>query len=64
MQKTNKGASKRFKVTAKGKVKFKNAYLRHIMPSKSEKQKRHLKKHDILDKSDLGRVKQLLPFSF
>lgn len=64
MQKTNKGAAKRFKITAKGKVKFKHAYLRHILTAKTEKQKRNLKKHNILTKDDEGRVRRLLPFSF
>ena len=64
MQKTNRGAAKRFKITGKGKVKFKHAYLRHILTAKTEKQKRNLKRYDILDKSDEGRVKKLLPFSF
>lgn len=64
MQKTNKGAAKRFKVTASGKVKCKHAYLRHILSNKTEKQKRKLKQPGMIDHTDMERVKRLLPFSF
>jgi len=32
--KTSRGAAKRFKVTAKGKVKRRHGYLRHILSTK------------------------------
>ena len=35
--KTNRGAAKRFRVTAKGKVKRKRAFQRHILTTKSAK---------------------------
>ena len=38
--KTKSGAKKRFKVTAKGKVKFKQAHARHRLISKPKKMKR------------------------
>ncbi|MBN1115046.1 MAG: 50S ribosomal protein L35, partial [Oligoflexia bacterium] len=41
--KSNKGASKRFKVTSSGKVKHKRAYLMHKLSCKNESQKRNLK---------------------
>jgi len=62
--KSKKGASKRFKVTASGKVKHKKAYLRHIMSSKTEKQKRNLKQKGVLGKSDEGRILAQLPYAF
>ena len=40
--KTHKGASKRFKKTATGKVKRHKAYLRHILTSKAKKRKKKL----------------------
>jgi large subunit ribosomal protein L35 len=41
--KTHKGAAKRFKKTATGKVKRSKAYLRHILTSKDKKRKSHLR---------------------
>src|SRR5207248_371212 len=38
--KTRRGAAKRFKLTATGKVKRRRGYLRHILSSKTRKQKR------------------------
>ena len=44
--KTKRGAAKRFKFTASGKVKRSRAYLRHILTHKTRKQKRHLGKRE------------------
>lgn len=60
--KTNKGAAKRFKVTAKGKIKRKKAYLRHILSGKTTKQKRHLRAGGYVSKADTKSIKQLLPY--
>jgi large subunit ribosomal protein L35 len=49
-QKTHKGMLKRFKVTAKGKVKCRSAGRGHILSSKSPKRKRHLRKDTVLTK--------------
>ena len=62
--KSKRGASKRFKVTANGKVKYKKANLRHIMSSKTEKQKRNLKQRGVLCKDDEQRIQAMLPHSF
>ena len=43
-QKTHKGLSKRVKVTASGKVKYKKSFTGHLMSSKSAKRKRGLSK--------------------
>lgn len=64
MLKSNRGAAKRFKVSASGKVKRKKAYLRHLLSSKTQGQKRHLKKHGTVSESDMVRMLRLLPFSF
>ena len=40
--KTHSGAKKRFKLTAKGKVKARHAFTSHILEKKSPKHKRHL----------------------
>jgi large subunit ribosomal protein L35 len=43
-QKTNKGAKKRFKVTATGKVLFRPAGKRHILSGKSSKRRRQMRR--------------------
>jgi large subunit ribosomal protein L35 len=55
-QKTNKGAKKRFKITATGKVLYKPAGRRHIMSGKKSKLRRQMRrwrtfdgKHDAKD---------------
>jgi large subunit ribosomal protein L35 len=58
--KTRKGAAKRFKVTKGGKIKRKKAKLRHILTSKTSKQKRHLRAEGYVSKADSNAVKRLL----
>jgi large subunit ribosomal protein L35 len=43
-QKTHKGAQKRFKVTAGGKVKRQHSMANHILTKKTTKRKRKLRK--------------------
>ena len=59
--KTNRAAAKRFKLTAKGRVKRSRAYLRHILTSKSRKQKRRLGTGALVSKADERNIKRLLP---
>jgi len=61
--KTNRGAAKRFRFTAKGKIKLKNAYASHILTKKSRKRKRNLRKADYLSSADRAKVKRLLPYA-
>ena len=58
--KTHSGAKKRFKLTAKGKVKARHAFTSHILEKKSPKRKRHLGNPAILSDDDAARVKTLL----
>jgi large subunit ribosomal protein L35 len=60
--KTSRGAAKRFKVTAKGKVKRRHGYLRHILSTKTRKQKRRLRKPALVDKTNEKAIKRLLPY--
>ncbi|MDR1922164.1 MAG: 50S ribosomal protein L35 [Candidatus Adiutrix sp.] len=60
--KSNRGAAKRFKVTAGGKVKRSKAYARHILTSKSAKVKRGLRSATMVDASNLGSIRKLLPY--
>ena len=61
-QKTNRGAAKRFKMTGTGKVKRRKAYLRHILTSKTRKQKRHLGKSVVTDPTNAKAIQRLLPY--
>lgn len=63
MQKTNKAARKRFKISARGKVMFRGAGKRHLMASKSPKAKRRLRKVRNASSTDTYRIKGALPFN-
>jgi len=58
--KTHSGAKKRFKVTAKGKVRGRHAFTSHILEKKSPKKKRALGRPALLSPDDTPRVKRLL----
>jgi large subunit ribosomal protein L35 len=58
--KTHSGAKKRFKVTAKGKVKARHANTSHILEKKNAKRKRRLGTPAVLGDHDAPRVKKLL----
>ena len=60
--KTRKAVSKRFKVTATGKVLRQHASRRHLMSSKSSKRKRLMAKSARVHKTDEARIKSNLPF--
>jgi large subunit ribosomal protein L35 len=60
--KTNRGAAKRFKVTGTGKVKRRHAYLRHILSTKTRKQKRRLRRSALVDPANAKAIKRLLPY--
>ncbi len=60
--KTHKGAAKRFKLTAGGKVISGHAGARHILTSKSRKRKRKLGKASTIADADVHHVKSMLPY--
>lgn len=60
--KTHRGAAKRFKKTAKGKVKASHAFKSHILQKKTAKRKRKLRKSLTLHPTDARRVLRLLPY--
>ncbi len=60
--KTKRGAAKRFKVTGSGKVKRSRAYRRHILTTKTRKQKRQLRKATLVSPANEKSVKRLLPY--
>jgi large subunit ribosomal protein L35 len=61
--KTNRGAAKRFKITARGKVKHRKAFRSHILASKEHKRKRQLRGPGYVDSTNMRSVKQLLPYA-
>ena len=61
--KTKRSAAKRFTKTASGKFKRAHSHASHIFTKKSPKRKRHLRKADLVHKSDTDRVRNLLPYA-
>jgi len=61
--KTKKSVSKRFKITATGKVVFHHAGNRHLAQTKNPKRRRHLRGAGTVDAIDTYRITQNLPFS-
>ena len=59
-QKSHRGAAKRFKLTATGKIKRGKAYKRHILTKKTTKRKRKLDTDGQVSKSDMARVRRML----
>jgi large subunit ribosomal protein L35 len=59
--KTHKGAAKRFKLTASGKVKRMRAYKSHILTKKTPKRKRRLRQDTaVATVGDAKRIKRLI----
>ena len=58
--KTHSGAKKRFKVTARGKLRGRHAMTSHILEKKSSKRKRRLAGPVRISAQDRPRVKALL----
>jgi large subunit ribosomal protein L35 len=58
--KTHSGAKKRFRLTAKGKVRGRSAFTSHILEKKSPKRKRRHSEPAVISKADTPRVKTLL----
>ena len=58
--KTHSGAKKRFKKTAKGKLRGRRAYSSHILEKKSPGRKRRMARPSEIAKPDQKRVKKLL----
>ena len=58
--KTHSGAKKRFRLTAKGKVRGRRAFSSHILEKKSPKRKRRMRQPVVISKHDENQVKTLL----
>ena len=60
--KTNRGAAKRFRKTAGGRVRRNKAFTSHIMTKKTTKRKRSLRQGTTVSKADESNIKQLIPY--
>ena len=60
--KTHKGAAKRVRLTATGKIKRGHSHARHILTKKTNKRKRHLDIDVLVAKADHDRVMSMLPY--
>ena len=60
--KTHKGAAKRFRTTASGKIKRGDSHARHILTKKTNKRKRYLDVDVLVAEGDQKRVERMLPY--
>ena len=60
--KTHRGARKRFKVTASGKILRMHSGKRHLLGTKPARRMRKLKKLTKVSPNDVASVKQMLPY--
>ncbi|MBV8846452.1 MAG: 50S ribosomal protein L35 [Bryobacterales bacterium] len=60
--KTHKGAAKRFKKTATGKIKRRHAFARHILTSKARSRKRRLGQGKVADDANSPEIHRMLPY--
>ncbi len=61
--KTNRGAAKRFKVTASGKIKRQKSNANHILTKKAQKRKRNLRHDDLVHANDSKAIARLIPYA-
>ena len=61
--KTHRGAAKRFKVTATGKILRMHSGKRHLLGTKSANRMRRLKKLTRVHPADVANVRQMLPYA-
>src|ERR1041385_5204256 len=59
---THKGAAKRCRTTASGKVKRGHSHARHILTKKTAKRKRALDIDVLVSESDEKRIERMLPY--
>ena len=60
--KTRRGAAKRFRATASGRLKRAKAFRRHILTKMSSKRKRQLRKGALVSPADEPAIKKQLPY--
>ncbi len=62
-RKTHRGAAKRFKVTAGGKILRGHSGKRHLMGTKKPSRMRRLRKMTRVHETDAANIKHLLPYA-
>ena len=60
--KTNRGAAKRFKKSASGRIKRGGAFTSHILTNKSRKRKRNLRQGGMVADVDQKNIAKLIPY--
>ena len=60
--KTNRGAAKRFKLSASGKIIRNKAFSSHILTKKTTKRKRNLRKDTVVDAANAQNIRKMLPY--
>jgi len=61
--KTHRGAAKRFRFTASGKIKLNKMNRRHILTKKTRKRKRRLRAGGYVSDADAPKVRRLMPYA-
>ena len=60
--KTNRGAAKRFRVTASGKVKRNKGFKGHLLSGKGKKRKRRLRQAGLVSPGETKSIRKLIPY--
>ena len=60
--KTKRGAAKRLKKTASGRLKRHRGWKSHLLEAKQPKRRRRLRKSLLVDKADQPRLEKLVPY--
>lgn len=58
--KTNRSAAKRFRITAKGRIKHRHSNRSHLLTKKAVKRKRHLGPMSLISDKDEKTIKKML----
>jgi len=61
--KTRRSIAKRFRFTATGKVKHKQAFRSHLLTGRSQKRMRRLRRPGLVARVDRERIQALLPYA-
>ena len=60
--KTHRGAAKRFKKSASGKILRASAFKRHLLTGKTTKSKRHKRGSKVVPDGDARKIELMLPY--
>jgi large subunit ribosomal protein L35 len=60
--KSSRGATKRFRVTASGRIKRSKGFKGHLLSGKGKKRKRRLRKAGMVSPSEARNIRRLIPY--